>query len=170
MSQVYDATFNPQAPSSTANCGPTSLAMALVAFGKAPASTDPENLIEQVRIRMTGQDDLNQLTSESQVASAARSYGLKTNLVNSAAEVCDAVNAGNLVILAGNPAAYNKGLSPSQYMAFDGGHFVLVTGTVGDDVLINDPLSHVGTLRISRDQLARFMAYQGWNSGVAVQG
>lgn len=57
LSQSFDPRFNPQAPRSTANCGPTSLAMALVAFHKVPYQSGQQELILQVRRLMTGRQE-----------------------------------------------------------------------------------------------------------------
>ncbi|MNX57341.1 hypothetical protein D3C86_881570 [compost metagenome] len=72
------------------------------------------------------------------------------------------------MVLAGNPVAYTNRFTDSQYAKFDGGHFILVTGIQGDRVSINDPQSRVGSLTISRAELAQYMGFQGWNVGVAV--
>lgn len=168
ISQIYDPRFNPYAPRSTANCGPVSLAMALVAFGKAPGYSNQEDLIDQVRVAMTGRNDMNELTNENQIKSAASRYGLRSTNVSTVDDVAGALAAGKLVVLAGNPAAYNYGFTGDQYFPFSGGHFVLVTAIDGNRVVVNDPLSHVGAIVIGRKHLQDFMAYKGWNSGVAV--
>ena len=35
---------------------------------------------------------------------------------------------------------------------------------------ISDPLSHVGSVEITQQELEQYMGYQGWNSGVAIWG
>jgi hypothetical protein len=39
---------------------------------------------------------------------------------------------------------------------------------VGDRVWINDPLSKVGSLEITKAELQQYMSFQNWNVGVAV--
>lgn len=168
IAQMYDARFNPYAPYSTANCGPTSLAMVLKAFGKAPPYTNLENLIDQVRYQMTGRNDNGELTNENQVMRAASYYGLSSQLVSSVDEIERQLKQGKLVILAGNPAAYNYPFSSDQYFPFSGGHFVVVADIQGDRVVVNDPLSRMGAIVISRKHLEEYMAYKNWYSGVAL--
>jgi peptidoglycan hydrolase-like protein with peptidoglycan-binding domain len=168
ISQLYDSRFNPYAPRSTANCGPTSLAMVLKAFGKAPAHSNVQDLIEKVRIQMTGRYDANELTNENQVMRAASYYGLASRSVNSVDEVERQLKQGKLVILAGNPGAYNYSFSNDQYFPFSGGHFIVVSAIDGNRVVINDPLSHVGAIVIGRNHLAEYMSYRNWYSGVAL--
>ncbi len=165
--QLHDSRFNPDAPATTADCGPTSLAMVLKAFGKAPSEPDAEALIDQVRYTMTGADDHNGLTTPDEILSAGQQYGLSGAKVSSVDQVEAAVSAGQLVVLSGNPAAYNTGFSSQQYYPFSGGHFIVVTGVSGDRVTIDDPLSHIGAISISTAQLQQYMAYQGWNEGIA---
>ena len=167
-SQMYDSRFNPYAPYSTANCGPTSLAMVLRAFGKTPSYTNLENLIDQVRYQMTGRNDNNELTNENQVMRAASYYGLSSQLVNNVSDVERQLKQGKLVVLAGNPASYNYPFSSNQYFGFSGGHFIVVSDIQGDRVVVNDPLSRVGAIVISRKHLEEYMSYKNWNSGVAL--
>ena len=165
--QLHDSRFNPDAPNTTADCGPTSLAMVLKAFGKAPAEPDAEALVDQVRYTMTGAVNHNALTTPDEILSAGQQYGLSGTKVSSVDQVESAVSRGQLVVLAGNPVAYNTGFSSQQYYPFSGGHFIVVTGVSGDRVTIDDPLSHVGAISISTAQLQQYMAYQGWNEGIA---
>lgn len=166
--QLYDPTYNPEAPAATADCGPTSLAMVLETFGKAPAAANPEDLIDQVRQTMTGSVDHNADTTPGQILSAAQQYGLSGYPVSNLGQIQAALGQGKLVVLAGNPAAYNTGLSAQQYYPFSGGHYIVVTAINGDTATIEDPLSHVGALTIRTAQLQQYMAYQGWNTGIAL--
>lgn len=167
----FRSPYNPDGPASSANCGPTSLAMALEAFGKAPPGgnpADPEQFIEKTRLAMTGADDITSDTTVDQVLKGATGSGLQAQIVSGVSAVEAAVQAGKFVVLAGDPTAYEGGLSDARYAHFDGGHFILVTHIDGNSVTIDDPLSKVGALTISRQQLEAFMAYQGWYTGVAV--
>lgn len=169
VAQVRHPRYNPDAPSSTANCGPASLAMALLALHRVPAQVNRQALVMQVRQAMTGRQDPFELTSEVDVRRGAEAVGLKTRYVESPAAVEQAVRQGELIVLAGNPAAYNAGLSPQQYVPFDGGHFILVSGLQGDRFIINDPYSMQGPLAVTADQLARFMSFRQWNIGVSLK-
>ncbi|MBM3267909.1 MAG: peptidoglycan-binding protein [Candidatus Sericytochromatia bacterium] len=168
ISQIYDPRFNPYAPRSTANCGPTSLAMVLRAFGRAPAAANVQDLVEKVRIQMTGRNDPGELTNENQVARAASAYGLKSESVSSVDEIERQLRQGKLVILAGDPGAYNYTFGSDQYFPFSGGHFIVVSAIEGNRVIINDPLSHVGAIVIGRDHLQEYMSYRNWYSGLAL--
>jgi hypothetical protein len=167
ISQVFDEKFNPYAPRSTANCGPASLAMVLKAFGKAPASANPQDLILKVRQAMTGRTDQNEYTNENQLKAAAAQYGVDSTDVSDIPGIERELAAGKLVILAGNPDAFNTGLSADQYFAFSGPHFIAVNAISGDKVVVSDPLSKVGPLVITRQQLQQYMSYRNWYSGVA---
>lgn len=174
MSQVYSPTYNPDGPTTSANCGPTSLAMAEKAFGRMPPGlgdpNDVERYIELTRLAMTGADDIGSDTTLAQLSQGAAAAGLQTAPIHSVADVLSALQSGSLAIVAGNQAAYNAGFSDAQLEHFgDGGHFILVTGFDGTNFTVDDPLSHVGAISVTPDQLAQFMAYQNWNSGLAVR-
>ena len=172
VTQFYHPVWNPQAPAGTTNCGPASLAMALKAFGLAPAGvTDRWNVeafIDKTRRAMMGNENDLQLSSDDDVLRGALASGARAEKVHGLAGVERAISEGKLVVLAGNPAAYAHRFGNSQLTAFNGGHFVTVTHMVGDRVWINDPPSHVGSLEITRDELRRYMGYENWNVGVAV--
>lgn len=172
MTQFYHPRWNPQGPDGSTNCGPASLAMAMKAFGLTPPGvTDLSNVeafIDKTRRAMMGTENDLQLSSDDDVLRGALTAGAKAEKVHGIQAVEQAIAQGKLVVLAGNPAAYGHRFDDSQLQYFDGGHFITVTHMVGDRVWINDPLSKVGSLEITRAELERYMGYQNWNVGVAV--
>lgn len=167
---------NSQAQSGNENCGPTSLAMALEAFGKISPSNSPEQTIESVRQLMTGADNVNDPTYGTQIATAAQQAGLSAQQVNGLSGIDQALASGQMVISAGNPdrpgaGVYGDSLSNAQYNHFNGRHIILVTGKVGNDYVIDDPLSKVGALTVTANQLQAFLADPTQpqdNGGIAV--
>lgn len=172
MTQFFHPRWNPQGPDGSTNCGPASLAMALKAFGiSAPGASNPtnvEDVIDKTRMAMMGTQNDLQLSSDDDVLRGALASGAKAEKVHGLASVERAIAEGKLVILAGNPAAYGQRFREDQLTSFSGGHFITVTHMVGDRVWINDPLSHVGSLEITKSELQQYMAFQNWNVGVAV--
>lgn len=125
--------FNPEG-SINANCGPASLAMAALAFGKNPPGTskdDPEGLIRSVRKEMTGNEDIHELTGVDDVTRGAEALGMSAAPVGSVDAVNSALDSGQMIIAGGDPSAYSSG---------SGGHFVLITGRSADGgYVMNDP-------------------------------
>lgn len=172
FNQFRHAKWNPNGPSRSANCGPASLAMALKAFGIVPPGADPgdpESMIDKTRRAMTGNEDDHAYTNVHAVLKGARAVGAEAEPVNGLGGVEAALADGRLVVLAGNPHAYGPRFG-GQMSQYDGGHFILVTGRTAGGFLINDPLSRVGSVEVSREELKTYMGYQGWNVGVAVGG
>jgi len=131
ITQDRSATYNPtQPPGTNANCGPTSLAMAVKAFHKVPNGLDTpakaHDLIQYVRKAMTGEVDEQSWTYPTQVERGAEQLGLHAGLVFGSRAVVEALaQPGRLVVVNVNPTpAYVDQLS----MPYDGGHFALVTG------------------------------------------
>lgn len=168
ISQMRDPAWNPQGPDWSANCGPACLAMAFKAFGFADPKDSPQVLIRKVRLAMTGAANDHSATSLEGIRRTAEQYGLDTALVYGPEAVAAAVEAGRLVVLAGNPRAYNTRFSDKEYQPFTGAHFVLVTDVGPDGFWINDPLSRVGALAITPAELAGFMGYKRWDTGLAL--
>lgn len=172
VTQFFHPFWNPQGPAGSTNCGPASLTMALKAFGLTPPGmSDPRNVeafIDKTRMAMMGTTNDLQLSSDDDVLRGAMASGAQAQKVYGLENVERAIAQGKLVVLAGNPAAYGHRFGDDQLQPFDGGHFITVTHMVGDRVWINDPLSSVGSLEITRDELQRYMGYQNWNVGVAV--
>jgi predicted double-glycine peptidase len=155
LTQNRTAQYNPmQPPGTNANCGPASLAMALRAFGRAPAGMDSpakaHDLVQYVRKAMTGQVDEQAWTYPDQVKAGAQQLGLKADTVFTARNILEAVaQPGHLVVVNLNPSpAYVDQLAD----AYDGGHFALLTGVDGQQVTLDDPLAP-HPIKISRAQL-----------------
>ncbi|HEY9721874.1 MAG TPA: C39 family peptidase [Oscillatoriaceae cyanobacterium] len=155
ITQYHHAVYNPTAEGdNNANCGPTSLAMALKAFGVAPSGlTDPahaQDLIRDVRVAMTGQDDEDSWTYPAQVQQAARKFGLQSDMVYTLADIKQAMSQpGRLMVININPSpAYIDQL----VVNFNGGHFALLTKIDGDKAYLNDPLA-TQPIVISLEQL-----------------
>lgn len=164
--------YNPDASFHNTNCGPTSLAMALSALGLTPPGLTPgatvENWIDASRMAMRGDTNDYELTSDDDVLRGALQSGARAWKVQDLTSLDRALDAGALVVLAGNPAAYAGRFDSNTLRGFDGGHFILVAGRSGDRYVINDPLSRVGALTVTADELSRYMGYRNWNAGVAV--
>jgi LysM repeat protein len=174
MTQFYDPKWNPNGPSASLNCGPTSLAMALKHFGKTLNEADSQNaehLIESTRIAMTGSND-NTITTYDQIQHGAQICGLTAGAVNGLEGVRGALDQGKMVIAGGNPesiGAYGNNLSSSDYSHYNGDHVILIVGRKGASYIINDPLSRIGSITVSQSEIQSFLATFGTtNGGIAV--
>jgi hypothetical protein len=143
ITQYHHARYNPaQASTNNANCGPTSLAMAVSAFGKQPTglsgSAHAQELIRSVRKAMTGQVDENTWTYPYQVYEGAQRLGLHAQMVYGHDEIVKAMRQpGRLMVVNLNPSpAYADQLA----IPYDGGHFALLTHVEGDKAYLSDPL------------------------------
>lgn len=152
ITQYTHPRWNPEPiPLNNANCGPTSLAMVLKAFGKVDVAS-ADQLIRQIRLEMTGRDDVMSWTYPSQFPRAAARFGLQAQIVRGGADaILGALSQpGRLAIVNVNPTpAYSSQLAHPV----NGGHFAVVTQTSGDQVSLNDPLAD-GPITITRQQLA----------------
>ena len=155
ITQYYHKRYNPaQARVNNANCGPTSLAMALRAFGTTPngldAADESVELVRTVRKAMTGKLDENTWTYPVQVRDGARKLGLNSRIVFSFEAIKEAMSQpGRLMVINVNPSpAYADKL----VFPYNGGHFALLTRIVGDKAYVSDPLAK-GPIVISLDQL-----------------
>jgi hypothetical protein len=155
ITQYHHAVYNPnQRRTSNANCGPTSLAMALRAFGKEPAGlgsrSKANELVLAVRKAMTGTTNENTWTYPVQVMEGARRFGLKSEVVFSLSAIQAAMaKPGRLMVVNVNPTpAYADQLVDP----YDGGHFALLTAIRGNKCYLSDPLAN-GPIVISLHQL-----------------
>jgi hypothetical protein len=155
ITQYHHAVYNPnQRRSGNANCGPTSLAMALRAFKKEPAGLESrakaQELVLAVRKAMTGTTNENAWTYPVQVLQGAKSFGLKGEVIFSLPAIQAAMaQPGRLMVVNVNPTpAYVDQLVDD----YDGGHFALVTAIKGNKVYLCDPLAN-GPIVITLKQL-----------------
>lgn len=162
----FVSSWNPDGPTtSNENCGPTSVAMAVRAFGKVPSGMDPhETLVNAVRQAATGNTDITQGTSCAELAKAAQDFGLTTSSLNPGdmAGLDSALASGKMVIASGDPIAYERalGLTGADYgnnARYDGSHYILVMGKSADgNYIVDDPLSRKGSLSLTPSLMATY--------------
>ncbi|GMU56737.1 MAG: hypothetical protein AMXMBFR33_58830 [Candidatus Xenobia bacterium] len=159
--------YNPGGPSSSANCGPASVAMALANTSLLPDELDyteggssPQATIDAVRVAGTGSNDPHAFTSIGQMERAARAYGAETQSIRTMDDIDAALMRGDQVVLAGNPnhpGAYGVG----NGINYSGGHFINVTAMDTSyqppRYVIQDPLSRQGSLVVTQEQLQAYM-------------
>ncbi|MEW6284453.1 MAG: hypothetical protein AB1758_37915, partial [Candidatus Eremiobacterota bacterium] len=169
VTQTTDPNYNPGGPGTSANCGPASVVNAAAGVGLLPPELDytrpggpsAEAVIEEMRRRGTGANDIHAFTYIWQMERAVRSVGGETRPVHNLNDVHQALLNGDTVVLAGNPnapGAYGVG----QGINYNGGHFITVTGVDTSfnppRYIIQDPLSHRGSLVVTGDQLTAYMS------------
>ncbi len=174
--------WNLTAPSQNKDCGPATLAMLMKFKGIAPPGVDPYNaeaLVRQMRIEMTGGADHNQVTSVGQMREAALRYGVKSTLVQSLSEIDAAIGRGQMVAAMGVPnrrladgsvaQTWATKLTPDQYEHGSQTHFVLIVGKDSrGNYIVNDPLSKIGALRATPQEMNTFIhAPKAINGGIA---
>lgn len=165
--QFNDPQYNPGGPSSSANCGPASVTMALANTSLLPDQLDytdggssPQAAIDAVRVAGTGSNDPHAFTSIGQMERAARAYGAETQSIRTMEDIDAALMRGDQVVLAGNPnhpGAYGVG----NGINYSGGHFINVTAMDTSyqppRYVIQDPLSRRGSLVVTQEQLQAYM-------------
>lgn len=133
----YRSAQNPDAPASNGNCGPTSLAMVLMAYNRLPPSIPkdhPQRLINWCRAQMTGQPlEQDQGSSLRQMIPVARQQGLKSYIVGDLNALDLELARGHLVIFAGD--VRNLGFPVEG----PGGHAMVAVSHQGNHYVINDP-------------------------------
>ena len=165
--------FNRNPAADNRDCGPASVAMAVRLVGKkipglSPGSS-PQAQINRVRA-LAGKVDSRSTTTNWDLERALERTGAKVREVYDAAAIRQSVMAGKPVVLNGNPrnaGAYGPSFSDKQLSPYDGAHWIAVTGLdqATGKFIINDPLSKVGPLKVSRAQLE---AYRGGSLGIEV--
>lgn len=167
ISQYPGATNTRERTQRNGNCGPTSVLMALKAFGyvnPSPSEVDAAN--DQIRARggATREERVGRGsgTSVDQLAQAARSYGAnaQARTGQSLADVERDLAAGKRVVVLVSPRAYSSSRSR--------GHYVLVTGVRNGQVIVNDPAQQSGGRVINARHFERAMRTKGGQT-VAIQ-
>ncbi|RKG76884.1 C39 family peptidase [Corallococcus terminator] len=175
ITQFQTDEFNPEGGTSTRNCGPTSLAMALRAQGKMPEDLSPEQQIDYARglmypnaegsmvevngqqYRVLDQDGTN--TDISAVTSAAESVGAGGSQATGWGALDDALASGKTVVCPGNVgSAWSESFPDEDAYHLEGdGHFMAVLGrTAEGKYLVADPLYPDGVVEMTRAQLEPF--------------
>lgn len=158
---------NPDAPAWTMNCGPTALAMAARAFGMPFKGKTVQQQIDSSLLASTGAIDYYAGSWPNQLIRGAQAAGMAARGIASTLEAVDAALAkGEMVVAWGYPRYARKlGLQPHAYSYADGapyedGHYVLITGKTADGKYqVNDSLSKLGPLTLSRALMGDYMSF-----------
>ncbi|RKH59012.1 C39 family peptidase [Corallococcus llansteffanensis] len=175
ITQFKTDTYNPDGGTSTRNCGPTSLAMALRAQGMMPEGLSPEQQIDYARglmypnaegsmVEANGQqyrvlDQDGENTDISAVTAAAGSVGAGGSQATGWGALDDALASGKTVVCPGNVGSEWSASfpNPSAYHLEGDGHFMAVLGRTEDGkYLVADPLYPDGVVEMTRAQLEPF--------------
>lgn len=167
--------YNAAPAANNRDCGPASVVMTLKLLGKSipgvGTSATPQKLINRVR-QLAGNVSNTVSTSNLQLEKALIAAGATVSELADARSIRASIEAGNPIILNGNPrarGAYGSHYSASQMTPYDGAHWIVVSGmdTRTGKYIVNDPLSKIGPIKVSPSQLE---AYRGGSMGIAVGG
>jgi hypothetical protein len=166
MKTQYYSSLNPDGPSGSRNCGPTSVAILRKLFGKEPSGISVQGSINQARYQLmnapgTGDTDENQL---------------KTGIANSGLRYDDRMNNGTWAQLdrdlADGKAIIAWGYYDTEwrnqfpnYRQTGGGrtdHINTILGkTANGNYIVGDPMYTGGAVEMNRDQLSVYFTYGG---------
>jgi hypothetical protein len=178
LSQVGDERYNPGSAAATANCGPTSVIMALRLVGaKVPGEERGlrgEALVSHVRALATGGSrDVLTGTHNLHLQRVIELADCRFRIITDPREQLRAVAAGEPVIMAGNPTVpgcYTDRYDYVDVRRWNSGHWIVVSRwNVRDrNFTINDPQSVIGPLDVSAQELLAFASKDG-GFGIAVR-
>lgn len=163
----FKGKYLPDGPDMRPNCGPASVTMALRMIGlDIPGFSGQRNeaVLDKARVLATGKNDVSVGTTDSELERLITASGGKWSESNNLDQILGWVGQGVPVILAGNPAkGWNQRYSKDQVYPFDGGHWVTVSGydEKSGHWVVNDPLSQIGPILVSRAELANYMNSHG---------
>ena len=183
--QIYHPVFNPEGLPHTEDCGPTSLAMALVTMGleirlrslAANACIGIQGLIDQARFAMFS-DGISSINDKKSPFHKKRDRWCEnpqarqtlTNLEDLARGALNCGVSSQLVdrnlfrgtrlphlILAGDPSL-PRAYGARLNVGYRGGHFIYLTGQSSEGpFLIHDPLCLSGPALVSKQELESFL-------------
>ena len=130
----------------SSGCGPTSMAMVISALAKqvTPIETCKFAIDNNFRSKENG-------TEWAFFTKIATKYGLKSEQTYSTNDVIWALKAGKIVIANMGKGYFTKG-----------GHYIVLTGIVGDTIMANDPASKVrdkALVNIFREQTRTYFIF-----------
>ncbi len=129
-------------PYEDSDCGPASLSMVLAAFGKTVTAIEVRGLVNQLQ-GTHGVYDAG--TAIENLAEIGRRHGLRPYGLEepgggfrawNLAAVREAIDSGNPVI----PQVWYRGLPDRRERPYNGDHYIVITGYVGDAFIYNDPV------------------------------
>jgi peptidoglycan hydrolase-like protein with peptidoglycan-binding domain len=174
--------YNPTSATSTTNCGPASVAMALDAAGRMPPGLTPEERIDYARARMTPEVEPTSWVDvggqripllDQDLALAGRGQ-VRAALGEGSAGAAGwdaldaALDAGHPVVAHGHyaqsawgatleAAGAAQGYTGARAGGGDVGHFNAILGRTTDGrYVVADPMYTGGTVALTREQLAEF--------------
>lgn len=183
LHQIRRGQWNKDGPLSSANCAPTSLAMAAKIFGKAGQGKTAEGAIHQARNAYGASHNENDGTNRSEIVRGAKRLGLNVQELGTSLSIegeMDRIDKQlgwkRAVVLEGRPGAdyrrrmtqafRNNGSSRSYTYAEN--HSILgVSRMPNGNYIVADPISEVGMVTMNRSDLKSF--FRAWGgTGTAV--
>jgi uncharacterized protein YvpB len=154
-------------PYEQADCGPTSLAMVLAAYGKDVPTMEVRKLVNKLQGTEGVHDSGTAIES---IFMVAKGYGLRPHGLWPTAtsksfkkwtidEVRAKLDQGQPLI----PQVWYRGLPGREAKAYNGDHYIVLIGYVGDEFIYNDPIDKDGpgyAKRMSAEQLDK-----AWRNG-----
>lgn len=184
LTQVQDKTYLPsvrgdEAVTRSSDCGIAATVMALRYAGLDVPGAHGErrqSVLDDARRIATGRVDRSDGTNITEWmklvraggGAAAAADGSQAERIRQALEWAA---QGLPVVISGNPAdAWNTRIASSKVTHFDGAHAVMLTmDPATGDLVINDPLSHVGPFTTTADEVRAYMRGIGNTSALAVR-
>jgi hypothetical protein len=176
ISQVGDELYNQYAPNATANCGPATVLMAIRMVGRDVPGADRfrgEALVEYVRSLTGSGMDIHSGTHNLHLQRVLRTSGCEYRVLRDPRAMLQAVQAGEPVIMGGNPTApgcYTARFDYIDIRRWDSGHWILVSryNREAGTFTVNDPQSTIGPIEATAQELLAFSSRDG-NFGIAVR-
>jgi hypothetical protein len=150
----YKSAFNKNEDvAGNGNCGPTSLTMCAMAFGKISVNAqNADAVIEQTRKAMTGKNSEKSGTSFAQLKKGAEAYGLSAKQTGGSLAALQAeLSVGRLPIVLLAPKYFRNSTS--------NGHYLVVTKIDDQGVHCNDPAVKSGPIVIPKEGFLK-----GWKA------
>jgi hypothetical protein len=178
ISQVADEVYNAGSPNSSANCGPTSVIMAIRLAGRKVPGEDRlrgEDLVLHVRALATGgSTDRWQGTHNLHLQRVLELAECRWTILKDVRDILRRVRErGEPVIMAGNPAVpttYTARFPYYDIRRYDSGHWIVVSRYVPErgTYIVNDPQSTIGPVEVTAAELVAFDSRDG-GFGIAVR-
>jgi hypothetical protein len=191
MHQIRRTKWNKDGPSSSANCAPTSLAMAAKIFNLATHGRTIERNIHDARDSYNASSNESTGTTRAQIRAGAKKFGftvkeLGTNLPTATDEMYrldKQLGYNRVVVLEGQPAGSQgadyrnrmtaafraAGVNDRSY-TYQGRHSILVVSKLDNGkYVVADPISEAGMVTMSRQQLKSFIKSWGGTGNALYQ-